>query len=150
MRCKGGMGLELGDENVRGGLGIEGADLEVGGLGGDVGEGVGGGVEAEPGVEDGVGGLEASEGVFKEGDVGGFEKRRARTVIPVPVGMARHQLSSVGHTAREEETDIIDSRPIMLFDGVCNGGVKIVRDNDRRRLHHQIFFASSSTIYNSL
>ncbi|KAH6782076.1 putative thiol-disulfide oxidoreductase DCC [Perilla frutescens var. hirtella] len=29
-----------------------------------------------------------------------------------------------------------DSRPIMLFDGVCNlcnGGVKIVRDNDRRR-----------------
>ncbi|KAL0354782.1 UNVERIFIED_CONTAM: DCC family protein, chloroplastic [Sesamum radiatum] len=29
-----------------------------------------------------------------------------------------------------------DSRPIMLFDGVCNlcnGGVKFVRDNDRRR-----------------
>ncbi|CAA0839150.1 DCC family protein - chloroplastic, partial [Striga hermonthica] len=30
-----------------------------------------------------------------------------------------------------------DSRPIMLFDGVCNlcnGGVKFVRDNDRKRL----------------
>ncbi|PIN10853.1 hypothetical protein CDL12_07800 [Handroanthus impetiginosus] len=29
-----------------------------------------------------------------------------------------------------------DSRPIMLFDGVCNlcnGGVKFVRDNDRQR-----------------
>ncbi|XP_042006333.1 uncharacterized protein LOC121755104 [Salvia splendens] len=122
------MGLELGGENVRGGLGIEGADLEVGVLGGDVGEGVGGGVEAEPGVEDGVGGLEASEG-----DVEGFENRMAKTVIPVPVGTARHQLSLVGHTAREEETDIIDSRPTMLFDGVCNGGVKIVRDNDRTR-----------------
>lgn len=43
---------------------------------------------------------------------GDLEKRRARTVMPVPPGTARHQLSSVAPTARDwgsadcEESDI--------------------------------------------
>ncbi|CAI9114001.1 OLC1v1037465C1 [Oldenlandia corymbosa var. corymbosa] len=71
---------------------------------------------------------------------------------PAHVGFRRHTipttyatLSSQTPTTGEKEVDWVeatssffqnDSRPIMLFDGVCNlcnGGVKFVRDNDRRR-----------------
>lgn len=59
-------------EDLGGGLEIEGADLEVGRLRGDVGEGIGGGVEAEVGVEDGVGDLELAEGILEKWDVRGL------------------------------------------------------------------------------
>lgn len=59
-------GVGVFGEDLGGGLEIEGADLEVGRLGGDVGEGIGGGVEAEVGVEDGVGNLELADGVLEK------------------------------------------------------------------------------------
>lgn len=59
-------GVGVFGEHLGGGLEIEGADLEVGRLGGDVGEGIGGRVEAEVGVEDGVGNLELAEGVLEK------------------------------------------------------------------------------------
>lgn len=60
----------VGAEDLRRGLEIEGADFELRRLRGDVGEGVGGRVEAELGVEDRMGNLELAEGTLEKLKVG--------------------------------------------------------------------------------
>ncbi|KAI3525125.1 hypothetical protein L2E82_02447 [Cichorium intybus] len=76
----------------------------------------------------------------------------ARITVPPPIVGVRSTslrrsaiLANLSSPPRSEAVDWVeatssffeqDTRPIMLFDGVCNlcnGGVKFVRDNDRQR-----------------
>ncbi|KAG9459651.1 hypothetical protein H6P81_004159 [Aristolochia fimbriata] len=72
---------------------------------------------------------------------------RLKTTSPAPVRLrsSARLLAALAPPSRRSEVDWVeatsgffekDTRPIMLFDGVCNlcnGGVKFVRDNDRKR-----------------
>ncbi|KAK6148958.1 hypothetical protein DH2020_016483 [Rehmannia glutinosa] len=76
----------------------------------------------------------------------------AHLTVPLPAHVSPHRrrfnVSATLSSPPRGDTTVVDwvketasyfeqdSRPIMLFDGVCNlcnGGVKFVRDNDRRR-----------------
>ncbi|XP_068653462.1 DCC family protein At1g52590, chloroplastic [Aristolochia californica] len=72
---------------------------------------------------------------------------RLKTTSPAPIRLRTFTrlVATLAPPSRRHEVDWVeatssffqkDTRPIMLFDGVCNlcnGGVKFVRDNDHRR-----------------
>ncbi|URE00407.1 hypothetical protein MUK42_20501 [Musa troglodytarum] len=85
---------------------------------------------------------------------------RARLIVPTPVWFRRARAPQAALRtpsppstavdwvkATDAEFFQSDSRPIMLFDGVCNlcnGGVRFVRDNDpNRRIRYQALQSES-------